>query len=273
MPFKGKWIEPKPIDLRINRLAVAIMKSENLHDYFFDFSKMLLVCRYFGINAPYLDTADDVANFLESLYLTNPEKFRQFFQYILNEIIEEKKPLAIESSKPLLLVDGKELFEGFNFFLRELNVLGFDYDISKHKVIPTVGHTKEDIEIKTELEEMLDRLDPKYREMLRGAWDSFLSHNPDKYRHTVTSLRELTSMITRQLAPVEKTRKDRIKKIIASEKEEELVESLAETIVKLQDLQSNKVHTEADYNNTLFALKATENLLFFLLKKAETTKQ
>lgn len=178
----------------------------------------------------------------------------------------------MKGKEPLVFPVMYEVFDGFNSFLRELNVLGFDYDIRSQKVIPTVGHTKEEVQIETELEEMLDRFDPKYREMLRGAWGSFLSDNPDKYRQTVTSLRELTSMTIRQLAPNETTRKERIKRILTSETEGELVESLAETIVKLQDLLSTKVHTEADYNTTLFALKATESLLFFLLKKAETMR-
>lgn len=268
MHFKGKFPELKQIDLRINRLVVTIMKSKELHDYFFDYSKISLACRYLGIYEPYLRAVNDVADFLDPLYFTEPEKFRQFFQYVLNEIIEGKEPLAIESSKPLRLVNEKELFDGFNLFLRELNILGFDYDYSSHKVIPTVGHTKEESQIETELEEMLDGLDSKYRVILRGAWESFLSHNPDKYRHTTTSLRELTRMIIQQLAPEEKTRKDRIRKIIASEREEEFVESLAETIVKLQDVQSEKVHGIADYDSTLFVLKSTEYLLFFLLKKA-----
>jgi hypothetical protein len=116
---------------------------------------------------------------------------------------------------------------------------------------------------------MLDKLDPKYRDMLQGAWDSFLSENKDKNRQTLTSLRELTSMVIRQLAPEETTRKNRIRRIIASEKEEELTESLVDTIVKLQDLHSKNVHTKPDYDSTLFALKATEYLLFFLLKKAK----
>ena len=272
MPFKGQSKSLKQPDIRIERLVVAIMNSKDLQNYFFDSPEMNLSCRYIGISTPYFGNANHVAEFLESLYMTDPERFRQFFQYVLNEIVEKKKPLVITSTKPLRLVDGLEVFDGFDRFLRELNVLGFDYDVDKWEVIPTIGHTKEDIKIETELEEMLDGYDPKYREMLRGAWESFLSYNPDRYRHTVVSLRELTRMIIQQLAPEEKTRKDRIRRIIASKKEGELVESLAETVVKLQDMHSNKVHDESDYESTLFALKATEYLLFFLLKKARRTK-
>jgi hypothetical protein len=259
MPIKSTYIVPRPIDFRINRIVVMIMKSKALYDYFFDLPKISLARRYLGIEEHYIGTAQDLALFLDGLYFIDPEKFRQFLEFVLTEIVDERKPL--------LVTNGKEIFDGFGKFLSELNTLGFDYDFSSNKVILTVGHMREDRQIKTELEEMLERLDSKYCPMLNGAWESFLSDNPDKYRQTITSLREMTSMVIRQLAPNEETRKDKIKKIIGSEKETALVESLAETIVKLQDVQSTKVHTEPDYDSTLFALKATENLLFFLLKK------
>jgi hypothetical protein len=269
MPFKGEFIPPKKADLRIERLAVAIVKSKDLNDYFLDSSKMELVGRYLGINIPFMKNTGHIVEFLDSLYLSDSEMVRQLFQYVLNEILESRIILTASSQSATESNELVEVFLGFERFLRELNVLGFDYDIEKQEVIPTIGHTKQDIQIETELEGLLDKYNPKYRDMIRGAWESFLSHNPDKYRQAVTSLRELTRMVISQLAPDEKTRKDRIKKIIHSEKEEEL----ADSIVKLQDLHSNKVHGEADYDSTLFTLKATEYLLFFLLKKIEKTSK
>lgn len=258
----------RPIDQRIDRLVVAVAKSKDLKDYFFDDSQINLCMRYFGLETHYFRNLNDIADFLYSLYFRDPEKFRELIQYILKEIIEKYGPLVIVSKKPFRLADPKEVFDGFDRFLKELNVLGFDYDYDKCRVVSTVGHTKEDNQVKTVLEEMLDRLNPKYRDMLQGAWESFLSDNKDKNRQTLTSLRELTRMVIDQLVPKETTRKDRIRRIIASEKEEKLTESLVDTIAKLQDLHSKNVHTKPDYDSTLFALKTTEYLLFFLLKKA-----
>ena len=261
---------PRKIDQRIEKLVVAIAKSKELLTYFFDDSKMHLACRYLGIPHPHLRrrNLDQASDFLYGLYFRDPEKFRELIQYVLNEIVEKYRPRLIVSKKPFGLADIKEVFDGFDRFLKELNVLGFNYDYDKSKVVSTVGHKKEDTQIKTVLDEMLDKLNPKYCNMLEGSWESFMSDNKDKNRQTLTSLRELTRMVIDQLAPKETTRKNRIRRIIASEKEEELTESLVDTIAKLQDLHSKNVHTKPDYDSTLFALKITEYLLFFLLKKA-----
>lgn len=265
-PTSKRSIEVSPKkspDLRIKRLGVAIMKSMDLKLYFFSPSKMPLACTYVDIKHNYFGDVNDVINFLDSLYFRNTEKFRQFFEYVLNEILEEKEPLILNRS---------ELFDGFLRFLQELNTLGYDYDVNKQKVIPTVGHTKEDMEIETELESMLGRINSEYPEMLRGAWSAFLSESPDKYRQTTTSLRELIRKVLDQLAPEEGTRRDRVKKIIRSRTEAELVDAVADTVDKLYKLQS-KLHEKLDYESTLFALKTTEYLLYFLLKRAKAMKR
>lgn len=259
-------------DQRIERLVVAIAKSKDLLNYFFDDYKMHLACKYLNIETPNFGRSlDRISDFLYTSYFRDPEKFRELIQYILSEIIEKYGPLVISSRKAFQLAEAQEVFDGFYRFLKELNVLGYDYDYGKGKVVPTVGHTKEDTQVQTVLEDMLDRLDPKYRAMLQGSWESFLSDNKDKYRQTCASLRELTRMVIDQLAPKEKSRKARIRRILTSESEAELTELFVDTIAKLYNLQSKNVHTKPDYDSTLFALKATEYLLFFLLKKARNS--
>ena len=140
--------------------------------------------------------------------------------------------------------------------------MGFDVD--KGKVIPTTGHVAEDSKLNSELETMLGRLDPDYPKILNGAWDAFLSDSSDKYRQTAVSIRELVDKVIDSLAPGEGTRMKRVSQILGSETEAELVDAVANTVVKIYGLQS-KLHSKLDYESTLFVLKTTENLLYFLL--------
>lgn len=257
MTAKGKGIIIPPLepDLRVNRLVVAIMKTDCLKEYFFDQNKVFLACTYLGIRPPIIHYIDDIILFLNSLYFEKTDKFQQFFEYILNEILEE------EGYDPQY-----EFFEGYNRFSQELNILGYHYDVDQEKVIPVVGHAMGDVEIESELEKMLHKLNSEYPKMLKGAWETFLSESPDKYRQTIVSVRELLNQVLRQLAPEQETRRDRAKQIIKSDTEAELVNAVAEVIVKLSDTQS-KIHERFNYEDTLFTLKITEYILYFLLMR------
>lgn len=79
---------PRKLDLRINRLVVAIWKSEELKGYFSDYLKMKLTCTYLGISTPSGFHIEDIIVFLDSLYFEDVEIFRQLMEYALNEIKE-----------------------------------------------------------------------------------------------------------------------------------------------------------------------------------------
>lgn len=50
---------------------------------------------------------------------------------------------------------------------------------------------------------LLASVDPRFLKMLTGAWESLKSHNPDRERHILASLRELLGNLLRHLAPDE----------------------------------------------------------------------
>jgi 2-polyprenyl-3-methyl-5-hydroxy-6-metoxy-1,4-benzoquinol methylase len=80
---------------------------------------------YLGIEIPYGIEVGNIARFLDSLYLMNPKIFRELFEYILNETVEDNRPI----------IDGQELFDGYKRFLKEFNTLRLDYDLEKSEVI------------------------------------------------------------------------------------------------------------------------------------------
>ena len=55
----------------------------------------------------------------------------------------------------------------------------------------------------TDLIVLLERIDPQFAAMYRGAMEALESDNPDRSRHVLTSLRELWNHLLRKLAPKE----------------------------------------------------------------------
>ena len=181
---------------------------------------------------------------MDSLYLTDVETFRQLIEYELSEIKENstKPPRLVMSFQGGYIEPNYDYnIEDFSRFRRELRMLGFDID--KGKVIPTTGHAEEDSKLTSELETMLGRLDPDYPKILNVAWDAILSDSSDKYRQTAVSIRELVDKVIDRLAPSDGNRRNRVRQILGSETEAELVDAVANTVVKLHGLQS-KLHAE-----------------------------
>jgi hypothetical protein len=64
------------------------------------------------------------------------------------------------------------------------------------------------------------------------------------------------------MSPGEKTRKERAKDILKSERDAELVESPADVIDKLYASLSKEEHTEPTRESALFALRTVQNTLY-----------
>lgn len=248
-------------DLRITRLVVSIAKIDELEDYFFDISEMWLVLRYFGFEVHYITTfspttfrecitLDTLIWFLDALYAVDMKLFRELFEYALNDILRSQR----------------EIPSDLDLVLRELHTLGFTYDAEKGQIQPVTGHEEEEMRTLTELDSMLRELDSRYVDMRWGAWDALLSRNPDNYRQSISSMREMLRQVLDQLGSGE-TRKEKVRSILASSTETELVEALAEVVDKLYALLSAKEHTEPEFENTLFAIKETEHVLYFILRQ------
>jgi hypothetical protein len=271
-PSDDYWRKP---DIRIKRLVVAITESSRLNEYFYNRNHMMLLCTYLDLNMP-RTSLDGIISWLDVIYTSNPETFRQLIQYALNKVMPT--PTIASIRKELEAISELiELFNGFTHFIIELNSLGFSYNYATQQVIPITDHIEEDVKIQSEIDIILRRLSSQsgsdYVSKRQGAWDTLLSESHDRYPQAVSSIRDLLSAVLRQLAPDKETRKSRVKAILTSDTETDLVNSIANTIDELYGLQS-KIHvTETakmlDYESALFAIKTTEYLLYFLLKRAK----
>jgi hypothetical protein len=254
-------------DLRITRLVISTVKIHDLASYFFSKPKMNLALRYFGLKLADITTIDihaipdyvsisldSLIWFFDALYSVNMNLFKEILEYALNDIVRAQKVVPND----------------FDLFLRELHTLGYTYDAKKGQIQPLIGHEEEEIKTVTELDSMLGKLNSKYVSMRLGAWDALLSRNPDNYRQSISSIRELLRQVLDQLGSGE-TRKDKVRSILASSTETELVDSLAEVIDKLYAFQSAKEHTETEFESTLFAIREAEHVLYFILKRAKVS--
>jgi len=124
-----------------------------------------------------------------------------------------------------------------------------------------------DAEIISTLKDQFHRIDPKFEEMYDGAYDALRSKNKDKLRQALTSMRELLKLVIERLGQGE-TRKQKVKSILGTEKATELVDSLAEVVSSVQNLQSKEMkELEPDYDDTVFAIKTCEYTLHYLLTR------
>jgi len=145
---------------------------------------------------------------------------------------------------------------------------GLEYSIEEKQIYPTVGRAQEEQKIISELDGLLGRLNPEYVKMHDGAWESFSSGTSDSHRQSISSMRELFRQVIDQLAPSGKTRKEKIQAILTSTTQSNIVEALAKVVDELYALQSAGEHTTPDYESTVFALRTTEYVLYYLLKQA-----
>lgn len=254
---KATSSEEKKRDLRILRLATSIYKSDSLNDYYFNEKNIDLACKYLGLDEVHsVKSVEGLTDFLDQLYSSNVENFRKFMEYTLNEIMEEDTFDIIAVSND------------FHRFRRELETLGFVYDIDNGKVVSTTGHEEIKQVERTELEKILARLDPQFAKLHQDAWNSLLFDETDGPSKSVNSVKELLNQVLNRLVPEEGlTRVQRLTKILNFE-ETDFVESLAILIDSLQSLQSEKTHMMSDLESALFIVLETENVLAYILKKS-----
>ena len=254
---KATLSEEKRRDLRIVRLAISIYKSDFLNDYYFNEENISLACKYLGLEeVPSVKAVEDLTDFLNYLFHSNVENFRNFMEYTLNEIMEE-------DTFDLIAVSND-----FHRFRRELETLGFVYDVDNGKVVSTTGHEETKQIERTELEKMLARLDPRFAKLHQDAWNALLFDETDGPRQSVNSIKELLNQVLHHLVPEEGlTRTQRLTKILDFE-ETDFVESLATLIGSLQSLQSKRTHIMSDLESALFIVLETENVLSYILKKS-----
>jgi hypothetical protein len=254
---KTNLSEEKKPDLRIVRIATSIYKSDFLSDYYLNEKNVNLACKYLGFGeVRSVKSIEDLINFLNYLYNSKVENFRNFMEYTLNEIMEEDTFDIIAVSND------------FHRFRRELETLGLIYDVDNGKIVPATGHEDTKQIERTGLEKMLARLDPRFAKLHQQAWNALLLDESDGPRQSVNSIKELLNQILHHLVPEEGlTRMQRLTKILDFE-ETDFVESLAELIDSLQSLQSKRTHIMSDLESALFIVLETENVLYYILKKS-----
>lgn len=106
-----------------------------------------------------------------------------------------EKMITIDAIPQFLVKPHNSVSAHFN----ALKVLEF-YDYEKNAVIETdiQGLLEEESDI---AEQVISKVNIKWVNLLKGAELSFSSKNPEKVRHTITSLRELITQIIHYLAP------------------------------------------------------------------------
>jgi hypothetical protein len=115
------------------------------------------------------------------------------------------------------------------------------------------------------LKKLLQEIDPKYADMYEGAWQALESDNPERIRHSSSSLRKLVEQIVNLGAG--KTRKEKVKSILKSKHETELVNALIDLVIALSGVLNKGVHEDLEFDTALFTMKITEYLLQYVLNR------
>ncbi len=103
--------------------------------------------------------------------------------------------------------------------------------------------------------------------MYEGAWQALEYDNPERIRHSSSSLRELVKLVINH--GTGKTQKEKIKSILESDKETELVNSLADSMIALSGVLNKSVHANLEFDTALSNMKITEYLLHYILDKLQ----
>jgi len=152
-------------------------------------------------------------------------------------------------------------------FVEHLHPLGLDWDRGSNQIRPTSSHPEAENRIRNELGSLLAGVDASYPSMLEGAWEAYYSDNPDRYRHAISSCRELLNQVTTELAGGEKLeRQERVRRILGSGHKTEVVESAADLVNAIYGAQSAEEHTDPDASTALYVLVETEHIVYFILK-------
>lgn len=165
-----------------------------------------------------------------------------------------------------MLRDYKPMFPMAQDFIDHLQPLGLDWDRKSNQIRPTITHPEAEHIIMTELGNLLARVGSGFPDMLEGAWRAFYSDNPDKYRQTISSCRELVNQVTKSLSNGDRLeRKERIRRILGKGYRTDVVEAVGELFEAIYGAQSAQEHTTPDKTTALFILVETEHMLYYLL--------
>lgn len=251
-----------------------------------------------SINDLYRNIGRNLAAAAISIKLSSHFRF-EVPEYLKNINIEA---LAVGSSTRDLLISINNLsktYENDNYVIPDIEgyITRPQVEVASHNhTLNTLGFTdyKEPDELTKELdsslseisnntENAIEKVNSDWLPVLKGAEKSLLSGNPDKIRHTCTSLRELLAIILHKLGPDDEirkiytdpnfyhngnpTRKTRLKYILTkrynSDKMSDFIDKNISATIALIDLLHEGAHTIP--NNI------SEEEVIFLFKRVKLT--
>lgn len=167
-------------------------------------------------------------------------------------------------------------------YCREIKPQNIDKEIEEQ----TQYVSKEGARIEKDVEIYLDKLNPELVVIRRGVWEAYNSNNPDRFRQSTHSMRELLRLVISQAAPdhlftLEEisesgnngkiTRKMRVKKILGSETDSNLVkfnDGVSSCVNSLYAFYSDVAHTGKKKDERIrAAIIAGEALIVSLLSE------
>nr|MDO8099657.1 hypothetical protein [Candidatus Njordarchaeota archaeon] len=183
---------------------------------------------------------------------------------------EEPKVLGATSSLLATAKSRLDVEELNRYLIRD----GYEYDSEKKQIIPSTGHPEIEAKILSELESRLANLGDEFPPIHSGVWDAISSGTEDSLRQAVSSSRELLSQVVRKLTSQlsdNPTRKSRIKAILQSKSQADVIDSVANLVNAIYSSQSGGVHSESSLDTTIMVAKLTEYCLLFILRKTQGT--
>jgi hypothetical protein len=239
-------------DIRLTRLAVTICRDRN-----WTIRKDLLrLVRddLLYVGAPISDIRNlEKNNTYEPIglfHVLNYLNIHGLLSDFLTQVLRHYRPVGINA---VALVE-------------HLEPLGLDWDRKSNQIRPATTHPEAERIIRAELRNLLAGVGGPFPDMLEGAWRAYYSDNPDKYRQTIASCRELLNQVTTSLSSGHKLeRKERIRLIMGKGHRADVVEAVGELIEAIYGAQSAQEHTTPDKTTALFVLVETEHILYYVL--------
>jgi hypothetical protein len=212
-----------------------------------------------------LRTYPDLTPEMPGLTATSPLLGRHDVQPIVSVLGKLSSLLDIASLSEL---DYEILQEDLNWGDTQLNLLIGNLHAIRNTVKEKVSPLYErDAQIVSELKQELRSIEPRFEVMYDGAYDALLSKNKEKLRHALASMRQLLNLVIDKMGRGEK-RKEKVMSILGTVKATELVDSLAEIVSRVHNLESKEMkELEPDFDDTAFAIKVCEYTLHYLLTR------
>ena len=249
------------MDIRIVRLSVTMTRDPSIRTYLLHEENVRDALLYVGIGP------ERVARAIENFRFVDPMFLGAFLQVLYDE--NYLYSFLAELVRMGMTPDYDDEFHN------HLTPLGIAYDSGEIRQVS--AHGQAELELQSELKQLLQKADKRFPDMLDGAWQAFYSDSKDKYRQALVSCRELLADVLEALGDGETIkeaeenaekpagkRKMWVRKILGSGRESEIVTSSAELISSLYGMESS-IHDEPERSRALFALTETEHILYFLL--------